>query len=102
MERRYGALNDEMSQPEVLTDARRMRALGREQAELQEPVAVYRQLQTVEAQLAEARELLAAGADAGRAGLAGEGAQDPGRRRADLVAQLTDLLRPRAPTTRAT
>src|SRR5947209_7792601 len=97
MERRYGALNDEMSQPEVLTDARRMRALGREQAELQEPVAVYRQLQTVEAQLAEARELLADGADEELRELAREEADDLSRRRADLVAQLTDLLRPRDP-----
>jgi peptide chain release factor 1 len=97
MARRYTVLTDEMSQPEVLTDARRMRALGREQAELQEPVAAYQELQTVEAQLAEARELLSDGADAELRELAQEEADTLGRRRADLLAQLTDLLRPRDP-----
>jgi len=97
MARRYTALTEEMSQPEVLSDARRMRALGREQAELQEPVAVYQELQGVEAQLAEARALLADGADAELRELAQEEAETLSRRRADLLAQLTELLRPRDP-----
>jgi peptide chain release factor 1 len=97
MARRYTALNEEMSQPDVLTDARRMRALGREQAELQEPVTVYQELQAVEAQLAEARDLLADGADDELRELAQEEADTLGRRRDDLLAQLTALLRPRDP-----
>jgi peptide chain release factor 1 len=97
MARRYTVLTEEMSQPDVLTDARRMRALGREQAELLEPVTAYQELQAVEAQLAEARELLADGADAELRELAQEEADALGRRRADLLAQLTDLLRPRDP-----
>ncbi|SRR5579883_71818 len=97
MARRYTALTEEMSQPDVLTDARRMRALGREQAELQEPVAAYHELQAVEAQLAEARALLADGADEELRALAQEEAETLGRRRADLLAQLADLLRPRDP-----
>jgi peptide chain release factor 1 len=97
MERRYAALSDEMSQQDVLTDARRMRALGREQAELQEPVAVYQQLQSVEAQLTETRELLTDGADEELRELAREEADELSRRRAGLMAQLTDLLRPRDP-----
>jgi peptide chain release factor 1 len=74
-----------------------MRALGREQAELQEPVAVYQQLQSVEAQLTETRELLTDGADEELRELAREEADELSRRRAGLMAQLTDLLRPRDP-----
>jgi peptide chain release factor 1 len=97
MARRYASLNDEMSRPEVLTDGQRMRALGREQAELQEPVSVYQQLQAVEQELADTRELLADGADEEMRALAREEADTLSRRRADLLAQLRDLLQPRDP-----
>ena len=38
MARRYSALTDGMSDPAVLGDRNQMRALGREQAELEAPV----------------------------------------------------------------
>jgi peptide chain release factor 1 len=97
MTRRYATLAEEMSRHEVLTDARRMRALGREQAELEEPVGVYRQLQVIEQELADTRELLADGADEEMRALAREEAETLSRRRADLVGQLRDLLQPRDP-----
>ncbi len=58
VEARYNELNDEMSQPEVLTDHVRLTALAREQTELGELVARYREYQQVERNLDEARELL--------------------------------------------
>ncbi len=96
MARRYAALTDEMSDPAVLGDRNRMRALGREQAELEAPVTAYQQLQGVEAQLAEAQELLASD-DADLRALAREEVDGLTPRREALLARLTDLLRPRDP-----
>ncbi len=97
MTRRYAALADEMAQPEALVDAQRMRRLGREQGELQEPVAVYGRLQRVDAQLADARALLLDGADDELRALARDEAEDLGHQRADLLARLRQLLQPRDP-----
>jgi len=96
MARRYAALTDEMSDPAVFGDHNRMRALGREQAELEAPVTAYHQLQGVEEQLAEAQELLAAD-DADLRALAREEVDQLAPRRDELLAQLMDLLRPRDP-----
>ncbi len=97
MARRYAALTEEMTRPEVLSDAQRLRQLGREQAELQEPVSAYERLQRVEAQLAQARELLEDGADEELRALAREEAEALSRQRADLIAHLRALLQPRDP-----
>jgi peptide chain release factor 1 len=58
---------------------------------------VYQQLQAVEQELADIRELLADGADEDLRALAREEADSLSRRRADLLAQLRDLLQPRDP-----
>jgi len=58
VEARYNELNDEMSQPEVLNDHVRLTALAREQTELGELVARYREYQQVERSLEEARAML--------------------------------------------
>jgi peptide chain release factor 1 len=97
MERRYAAITDEMSNQAVLSDRDRMRALGREQAELQAPVAAYQQLQGVEAQLAEVRDLLSDAEDNDLRALAREELDALTPRRDELLAQLMELLRPRDP-----
>jgi peptide chain release factor 1 len=97
MSRRYGTLTDEMMKPDTLADRQRMRQLGREQAELEEPVAVYQQLQKVEAELREARELAADDGDEELLALAREEADTLSRRHADMVAHLRELLQPRDP-----
>jgi peptide chain release factor 1 len=97
MARRYSALTDDMSDPAVLGDRNQMRALGREQAELEAPVGAYLRLQSVEAQLAEARELLADADDDDLRALAREEVEKLEPERDALLEQLIDLLRPRDP-----
>ena len=48
IERRYLAIEEEMGQPEVVTDHLRLSALGRERAEIEDTVAAYRRLRDLE------------------------------------------------------
>lgn len=58
VEARYNELNDEMTQPEALSDHVRLTAMAREQTELGELVARYREYQQIERSLEETRALL--------------------------------------------
>src|SRR5690349_5788849 len=58
VEARYNELNDEMTQPEALSDHVRLTAMAREQTELGELVARYREYQQIERGLEETRALL--------------------------------------------
>ena len=58
VEARYNELNDEMTQPEALSDHVRLTAMAREQTELGELVSRYREYQQIERSLEEARALL--------------------------------------------
>jgi peptide chain release factor 1 len=97
MSARYATIAEQLGRPEVLTDSRQLRQLGREQAELQEPVQVFGQLQSVEAELAQARELLEESTDDDLRALAREETETLTTRRAALFSQLAELLRPRDP-----
>ena len=52
LERRYDAIEEEMARPDVVTDHLRLTALGRERAELEDAVAAYRRLRTLEDEIA--------------------------------------------------
>lgn len=97
MARRYAAVSDELSRPDVLSDPRRAREVGRELAELEAPVLVFQELQTVETELADARELQAETADDELRALAREEAEALATRREVLLGKLADLLKPRDP-----
>ena len=58
MERRYDEIAELLSQPEIASDPEQLQKLGREQAKLEETVATYRELRSIESQIEENRELL--------------------------------------------
>lgn len=58
LERRFEDVERALTDPEIVTDPERLAQLGRERAELEEIVTVYRQLKDVDRQLREAEELL--------------------------------------------
>jgi peptide chain release factor 1 len=58
VERRYDELAALLSDPEIATDPARLQEFGRERAELEEPVAVFRELKEIERQIADAEALL--------------------------------------------
>ncbi len=85
-----------MSSSEVLTDARRMQSLGREQASLAPIVDRGQTLIEIERQLADNRALLSE-PDAELRALAEEEIGTLEERRDQLAAELLELLRPRDP-----
>jgi len=58
LEQRFEELEQLLADPAVATDPQRLAQLGRERAELEEIVTVYRQLKDIDRQLAQAEELL--------------------------------------------
>ncbi|HEY1014897.1 MAG TPA: peptide chain release factor 1 [Herpetosiphonaceae bacterium] len=58
VESRYEELNDVMARPEILSDHTQLTALAREQTELGELVARYREYRRIEDRLAQARAML--------------------------------------------
>ncbi len=60
LEQRFEEVERALTDPEIVTDPERLAQLGRERAELEEIVTVYRQLKDVDRQVREAEELLEA------------------------------------------
>ncbi|MCF2706629.1 peptide chain release factor 1 [Arcanobacterium haemolyticum] len=91
----FERIEAEMSTPEVLSSPDKMRSLGRRYAELRRVVVVYRDYLTAEADLAEAKEIVAGGGDDAelfRPELPGLEAAF-----ADVSEQLKEVLIPRDP-----
>ena len=97
MDRRYQELTKELTRPEVLADPKAIQQLGREQATLEPTVARYRDYLRVRQQLAEARALIEEERDEELRALAREEIEALQARRATLVAELREALRPRDP-----
>jgi peptide chain release factor 1 len=97
MQRRYEEILALQGSPEVLADPKQLQALGREQAELSEPVELYQRLRAAQANIAEARALLDETQDeADRAYLRQE-IEHLEREERRLIEQLLERLRPRDP-----
>ncbi|MDW7982033.1 MAG: peptide chain release factor 1 [Thermomicrobium sp.] len=96
LERRFDALERLLADPAIATDPQRLAQLGRERAELEEIVAVYRQLKDLDRQLAEAEELLD-GEDPELAALAAEELERLRSERETLYQDLRRRLVPRDP-----
>jgi peptide chain release factor 1 len=95
--RRRGEIEEQLSQPEVLAEPRRLASLGRELRGLQPLVDAYRRYQAADGELREARDLLRRESDPEmQEYLRGEehGAQ---QRLVDLEEQLKVLMLPRDP-----
>lgn len=98
MERRYDEIAELLSQPEVASDPEQLQKLGREQAKLEETVATYRELRSVERQLHENRQLFdEARGDPELQELIREELAALETRKESVEEKLHDLLRPRDP-----
>ncbi len=58
VEDRYDRLNELLSDPEVINDTKKLREYSKEQSDIQETVAVYREYKEVRDQLKDAKEML--------------------------------------------
>lgn len=97
IERRYRTIEEEMSRPDVVTDAARLMALGRERAEIEEAALAYGRLRALETEIAQT-ESLAAEADPELAALARDELAALRARRDAEVADVRRLLVPKDPT----
>lgn len=96
LEERFEELERLLADPEVVRDPERLAQLGRERAELEEIVTVYRELKSVDHQLVQAEELLEMG-DAELAELAAEEVERLRELRAQLYDELRQQLVPQDP-----
>ncbi len=97
IERRYMMIEDEMGRPEVATDMARLTALGRERAENEEKVAAYREMRTIEAEIADNEELAADGSDPEMQALAREELSGLRARRDAVTAHIRTMMVPKDP-----
>jgi peptide chain release factor 1 len=97
IEARYDALNELISDPEVLADQQRFVQLTREQRSMEEVVTLYRELKKVMEELAGAQSLFADNRDADLAELAREEARSLESRDRELRDRLRLALLPSDP-----
>ncbi len=93
----YDELQAEMARPETSTDPGALRRIGKELARLEPVVTVYRELEQVRAELAEARQLRDHEPDEGMRDLARDEAERLVEREEELLERLRLLLLPRDP-----
>ncbi len=94
VERRFEDLERQMADPDVATNPSRLQEIGRERADIEEVVAAYRELRSVEEGISET-ELLAS--DPEMAELAEDELRSLRDRREALTAQVKSLLVPKDP-----
>ena len=58
VEDRYERLNELLSDPDIVSDTKKLRDYSKEQSDIQEMVEVYREYKSVKEQLADAREMM--------------------------------------------
>ncbi len=58
VEDRYERLNELLSDPDIVSDSKKLREYSKEQSDIQEMVDVYREYKSVKEQLADAREMM--------------------------------------------
>ena len=58
VEDRYEKLNELLSDPDIVNDAKKLRQYSKEQSDIQETVEVYGEYKKTKAELEEAREML--------------------------------------------
>jgi peptide chain release factor 1 len=97
VEDRYNELSELMAQPEVANDYQRLQQLAREQRELEEVVAAFREYREVQRQIDDTQMLLNDGADAELRELAQEELNQLRAKVPELEERLKILLLPRDP-----
>jgi peptide chain release factor 1 len=97
IERRYLAIEEEMGQPEVVTDHLRLSALGRERAEIEETVAAYRRLRDLSDEISATEAMADEERDPEMSALAREELDTLTRQRDEQMAAIRRMLVPRDP-----
>lgn len=97
VEDRYEELGELLSDPEVISDTKRLMALTKEEASIRETVATYRRYKKVLETISDSEELLAENLDAEMAELAKEELSEAKTEKAELEEQIKILLLPKDP-----
>ena len=97
MKRRYDEISRELTRAEVVSDPESLIRYGREQSELQEPVAAYERYLALEDELREAESMLADGVDEEMRAYVRDETRRLEAEREVVLGRLKELLRPRDP-----
>ncbi|MGG5255206.1 peptide chain release factor 1 [Neobacillus sp. SM06] len=97
VEDRYEKLNELLSDPEIINDAKKLREYSKEQANLQETVQTYRQYKEVREQLKDAKAMLEEKLDAEMREMVKEEVSDLETQIVEWEAKLKILLVPKDP-----
>ncbi|MCH4168962.1 MAG: peptide chain release factor 1 [Streptococcaceae bacterium] len=97
VEDRYEELGELLSDPEVISDTKRLMALTKEEASIRETVATYRRYKKVLETISDSEELLAENLDAEMAELAKEELSEAKAEKSELEEQIKILLLPKDP-----
>lgn len=97
LDRRYEELTQQLADPAVSTDAARLQAIGTERSELEEVVADFRDLRTLETQIQEAQALISGETDPEMIAMAREELDELHNQREPLMTHLRSLLVPKDP-----
>jgi peptide chain release factor 1 len=97
MKRRYDEISRELTRAEVASDPESLIRYGREQSELQEPVAAYERYLALEGELREAESMLADGVDEEMRAYVRDETRRLEAEREVVLGRLKELLRPRDP-----
>ena len=97
IERRYLAIEEEMGQPDVVTDHVRLAALGRERAEIEDAVTAYRRLRVLDDEISATTLMADEETDAELAALARDELSSLTAEREAQVAAVRQMLVPRDP-----
>ena len=97
VEDRYEKLNELLSDPEIINDAKKLREYSKEQANIQETVQAYRQYKEVRVQLKDAKAMLEEKLDAEMREMVKEEVSDLETQINELEAKLKILLIPKDP-----
>lgn len=97
VEDRYEYLNEQLSDPNVISNATKLREYSKEQAQIEETVQTYRQYKQVTEQLADAKAMLEEKLDDDMYQMVKEELDELSERKAELEERLKILLLPKDP-----
>ena len=97
VERRYDDLTSSLADPEIATNPTKLMEIGTERSELEDIVVAFKELRSLERQIADAEELIELEDDADMIGLAREELDDLHNQREPLVDRIRRLLVPKDP-----
>ncbi|QKY70489.1 peptide chain release factor 1 [Lentibacillus sp. CBA3610] len=97
LEERYDKLNELLSDPDVISDTKKLREYSKEQSDLEEVVQTYRTYKDVEKQLKDAKEMLEDESDDDMQEMAKAEIEDLSEKEQELEENLRILLLPKDP-----